>query len=52
MNHIAFAAPSRQRTEMTILMGQDHRSLVLKIPCSHLARAAIDPQSIGALGIG
>jgi len=29
MNHIAFAAPSRQRTGMEILMGQDHRTLVL-----------------------
>jgi hypothetical protein len=28
MNHIAVAAPSRQRTGMAILMGQDHRSLV------------------------
>ncbi len=32
MNHIAVAAPSRQRTGLAILMGQGHRDLVLQAP--------------------
>ena len=31
MNHIAASAPPRQRTGLSILMGQDHRRLVLTL---------------------